>query len=70
MGIAIAGRGQGAFVSVDVAMLTELLPDDADAGTGLAVIALFYQFPMLLAPALAVLPHEYRRSGPLPPDRR
>lgn len=53
VGIALIGMGQGAFVSVDVAMMTELLPDSAAAGTGLAVIALSYQMPQLLLPAVA-----------------
>ncbi|MEV0247117.1 MFS transporter [Nocardia sp. NPDC050712] len=53
VGVALIGMGQGAFVCVDVAMMTELLPESADAGTGLAVIALSYQLPQLLLPAVA-----------------
>lgn len=53
VGIAIAGMGQGAFVAVDMAMMTELLPSTANAGTGLAVVALSYQLPQLLVPVLA-----------------
>ncbi|MFF2084031.1 MFS transporter [Nocardia sp. NPDC058176] len=53
IGVALIGMGQGAFVSVDVAMMTELLPDSAAAGTGLAVIALSYQMPQLLLPVMA-----------------
>ncbi|MFK0281342.1 MFS transporter [Streptomyces sp. NPDC090499] len=53
VGVALAGMGQGAFVSVDVAMMTELLPASADAGTGLAVVALSYQLPQVLVPVLA-----------------
>ncbi|MFE6157778.1 MFS transporter [Streptomyces sp. NPDC056486] len=64
VGIALAGMGQGAFVSVDVAMMTELLPDSADAGTGLAVIALSYQLPNLLVPVLATLLLAIGDAGP------
>lgn len=53
LGIAIAGMGQGAFVAVDMAMLTELLPATSEAGAGLAVIALSYQLPQLLVPVVA-----------------
>ncbi|MGV9413091.1 MFS transporter [Nocardia sp. NPDC003693] len=55
LGIALVGMGQGAFVCVDVAMMTELLPDspDSGAGAGLAVIALSYQLPQLLLPVVA-----------------
>jgi len=52
-GIAVAGMGQGAFISVDMAMMTEVLPATADAGAGLAVVALSYQLPQLLVPVLA-----------------
>ncbi|MGW0184643.1 MFS transporter [Streptomyces sp. NPDC003362] len=64
VGIALAGMGQGAFVSVDVAMMTELLPDSTDAGTGLAVIALSYQLPALLVPALATVLLAIGDAGP------
>ena len=53
VGIGIAGMGQGAFIAVDMAMMTEVLPATADAGTGLAVVALSYQLPQLLVPVLA-----------------
>ncbi|MEV0247335.1 MFS transporter [Nocardia sp. NPDC050712] len=55
LGIALVGMGQGAFVCVDVAMMTELLPAAADsgAGAGLAVVALSYQLPQLLLPVVA-----------------
>lgn len=64
IGIALAGTGQGAFISVDVAMMTELLPDSAEAGTGLAVIALSYQLPTLIVPALATLLLAIGDAGP------
>ncbi|MEV4939729.1 MFS transporter [Streptomyces zaomyceticus] len=64
VGIALAGMGQGAFVAVDVAMMTELLPESTDAGTGLAVIALSYQLPALLVPALATVLLGIGDTGP------
>lgn len=64
IGIALIGMGQGAFVCVDVAMMTELLPADADAGTGLAVIALSYQLPQLLLPVVATPLLSLGHSGP------
>ncbi|WP_369214746.1 MFS transporter [Streptomyces flavofungini] len=64
VGIALAGMGQGAFVSVDVAMMTELLPDLDSAGTGQAVIALSYQLPALIVPGLATLLLAIGDGGP------
>lgn len=63
-GVVLAGMGQGAFVSVDVAMMTELLPETSDAGTGLAVVALSYQLPQLLIPIMAVPLLAIGHSGP------
>ena len=53
IGIAIAGMGQGAFISVDVAMMTEVLPTTSSAGKDLGVVALSYQLPQVLVPVLA-----------------
>ncbi|MEV6167813.1 MFS transporter [Streptomyces sp. NPDC051954] len=64
VGVALAGMGQGAFVSVDVAMMTELLPASADAGTGLAVVALSYQLPQVLVPVLATGMLAIGNAGP------
>jgi MFS family permease len=64
VGIAIAGMGQGAFVAVDLAMMTEVLPAAADAGTGLAVVALSYQLPQLLVPVLATPLLTIGNAGP------
>ncbi|MCR6487743.1 MFS transporter [Amycolatopsis sp. OK19-0408] len=64
LGIALAGMGQGAFVAVDMAMLTEVLPPTSAAGAGLAVIALSYQLPQLLVPALATLLLAIGDAGP------
>jgi MFS family permease len=50
---AVIGAGQGAYVSVDVALMTEVLPSFADAGKDLGIVALSYQVPQVLAPALA-----------------
>lgn len=36
-----------------MAMMTEVLPSTADAGTGLAVVALSYQLPQVLVPVMA-----------------
>ncbi|HWO66070.1 MAG TPA: MFS transporter [Umezawaea sp.] len=63
-GIAIAGMGQGAFVAVDMAMLTEVLPVTSEPGAGLAVIALSYQFPQLLVPVLATVLLAIGDAGP------
>jgi MFS family permease len=48
--IAVAGLGQGAFVSVDVALMTEVLPSSADTGKDLGIIALSYLMPQALLP--------------------
>lgn len=39
--------GSGAFVSVDVAMMTEVLPTFDEAGKDLGVVSLSYQIPLL-----------------------
>ncbi|MBO9626018.1 MAG: MFS transporter [Microbacterium sp.] len=52
--LSIVGAAQGAFVSVDLALLTEVLPHYDDAGKDLGIVALSYQAPMFLVPALAV----------------
>ncbi len=54
VGIAIVGAAQGAYVSVDVALMTEVLPSFADAGKDLGIVALSYQVPQLLVPVVAV----------------
>ncbi|WP_353114530.1 MFS transporter [Microbacterium sp.] len=52
--LALVGAAQGAFVSVDMALLTEVLPHYDDAGKDLGIVALSYQVPQFLVPALAV----------------
>ena len=64
VGIAIAGMGQGAFVAVDMAMMTEVLPATAQAGAGLAVVALPYQLPQLLVPVMATPLLAIGNAGP------
>lgn len=65
IGFAIVGAGQGVFVAVDVAMMTELIPSADDAGKDLGIVALSYQLPQVLGPlagtaAVSVMPgHDY-----------
>jgi MFS family permease len=54
VGIAIVGAAQGSYVSVDVALMTEVLPSFAEAGKDLGIVSLSYQVPQLLVPLLAV----------------
>jgi MFS family permease len=53
VGIALAGAGQGAYIAVDLALMTEILPAGLGAGEGLGVVALAYQLPQLVAPVAA-----------------
>jgi MFS family permease len=50
----LVGGAQGAFVSVDVAMMTEVLPDFEEAGKDLGIVSLSYQLPQVLVPVLAI----------------
>ncbi len=54
LAIAVVGAGQGAFISVDVALMTEVLPSFENAGKDLGIVALAYQLPQLLVPIIAV----------------
>lgn len=54
LGIGIVGAAQGAYVSVDVALMTEVLPSFDEAGKDLGIVALSYQVPQLLIPILAI----------------
>ncbi|WP_294179724.1 MFS transporter [uncultured Schumannella sp.] len=54
LAIGIVGAGQGAFISVDVALMTEVLPNFENAGKDLGIVALAYQLPQLLVPIIAV----------------
>ena len=48
------GAAQGAFISVDIAMMTEVLPDFEEAGKDLGIVSLSYQVPQVLVPILAI----------------
>jgi len=50
----IIGIGNGAYSSVDVAMMTEVLPDFTNAGKDLGVVALSYELPQIIVPVMAV----------------
>ncbi|WP_353114540.1 MFS transporter [Microbacterium sp.] len=52
--LALVGAAQGAYVSVDIALMTEVLPHFRDAGKDLGIVALSYQVPQLLVPILAI----------------
>ncbi|MFT4235646.1 MAG: MFS transporter [Microbacterium sp.] len=52
VGIAIIGAGQGAYISADVALMTECLPSTKDAGKDLGIVALAYLLPGIFVPAL------------------
>ncbi|QEW04078.1 MFS transporter [Microbacterium lushaniae] len=54
VGILIVGAAQGAYVSVDIALMTEVLPTFEEAGKDLGIVALSYQLPQLLVPVVAV----------------
>jgi MFS family permease len=54
IGIAVAGMGQGAYISVDVALMTEVLPSRKNAGKDLGVVALAYLLPQLIVPLISV----------------
>lgn len=53
VGITIVGFAQGAYIAVDVALMTEVLPSREDAGKDLGIVALAYQLPQVLAPVAA-----------------
>jgi len=48
------GAAQGAFISVDIAMMTEVLPDFEEAGKDLGIVSLSYQVPQVIVPILAI----------------
>lgn len=55
-GIAICGLGQGVYLAVDLALVTEVLPDkEGGAGKGIGIISLANNIPQSLAPAVAPL---------------
>lgn len=55
-GIAICGLGQGVYLAVDLALVTEVLPDKSGgAAKGIGIISLASNLPQSLAPAIAPL---------------
>ena len=52
--MALVGAAQGAYVAVDVALMTEVLPTFDEAGRDLGIVALSYQLPQLLVPVVAL----------------
>lgn len=54
-GFAIVGLALGAYISVDVALLTEVLPSREEAGKDLGIVALSYQLPQIIGPAAATV---------------
>ena len=51
----LLGLGYGAYVSVDQALITQVLPDPADRGKDLGVINIASTLPHVLGPALAAV---------------
>ncbi|PWH07287.1 MFS transporter [Brachybacterium endophyticum] len=51
-GMLVIGFAQGAYVAVDVALMTEVLPSRADAGKDLGIVALAYQLPQIIGPVV------------------
>lgn len=52
--VVIAGMGQGAYVSVDVALMTEVLPSAEDSGKDLGLVSVAYLLPQGLLPVIAI----------------
>ncbi|MGL5445118.1 MAG: MFS transporter [[Mycobacterium] stephanolepidis] len=53
LGAAVIGAGQGAYAAVDLALMTEVLPETESSGKDLGVVAMAYLLPQLLVPLLA-----------------
>lgn len=54
VGIGIAGIGQGAFLSVDLALMVDVLPNPADVAKDLGVVQMATNLPLLAMPAIAL----------------
>jgi MFS family permease len=54
-GAAVLGIGFGAYLAVDFALLTQVLPKAADRGKDLGVINIASSLPQVIAPLLAFL---------------
>jgi MFS family permease len=52
---AVAGLGQGAFFSIDTALMTEVIPSDASRGKDLAILTTANTIPQVLAPGATAL---------------
>jgi MFS family permease len=55
IGVAVAGFGHGVYVAVDLALVSEVLPDPDDAAKDLGVFNIASVAPQSLAPAVAPL---------------
>ena len=55
VGMAISGMGFGAYLAVDLALVTDVLPDDADSARDLGLFNIANALPYALAPAVAPL---------------
>ncbi|MBB4854059.1 MFS family permease [Mycobacteroides chelonae] len=53
LGAAVIGAGQGTYAAVDLALMTEVLPETESSGKDLGVVAMAYLMPQLLVPLLA-----------------
>jgi MFS family permease len=58
-GAAVLGIGFGAYLAVDFALLTQVLPKAADRGKDLGVINIASSLPQVIAPLLAFLALKY-----------
>lgn len=52
---AISGLGQGAFFSIDTALMTEVIPNDTSRGKDLAILTTANTIPQVLAPGVTAL---------------
>ncbi|MEB3371725.1 MFS transporter [Saccharopolyspora mangrovi] len=55
IGVAVVGLGIGVHMAVDLALVTELLPDQSDAGKDLGVFNIANVLPQSVAPAFAAV---------------
>ncbi|WP_437773414.1 MFS transporter [Arthrobacter sp. KNU40] len=55
VGVAVVGLGIGIHMSVDLALVTDVLPNDADSGKDLGVFNIANELPQSVAPAFAAL---------------
>lgn len=58
-GAAVLGIGFGAYLAVDFALLTQVLPQAADRGKDMGVINVASSLPQVFAPAIAFLSIQY-----------